>query len=777
MGKHFSFPEIPHLDENQLEKECEDNYAISISAETLQCLLIAVAKIITLKERTPEFEAKTKTMRWRIVLGHISKVLKLGFSLLKIARTNNHREGINQLAIQIFDVCVQALWLCLAEDEKIDNYVHNSFVEEKINYDRVNNFATEGQKKYVNEKFPEMFSSAGLDINKFEAKYKKNYTVDEMIKELKLSSKYHALYDVLGFHQTATTYRDLTSFYLEEKDGQYRPSLSQATAKPYYISGGCRFLLPLVREYVNLTFTGDEVKAEINEYFNQYEKWTDQLIEYTMFRPFNKKPSNATEQKMENNKNSSSLSSHKLIKKELVAPLKQIDFTMKSWFNDRIPEMLWALCLYHGLGRIHTLDLFRKIINLYMTKQDSSGEITFSGIALLDKQTKDEIFEIFRKTPHALMYLSNLKVIQNIPGIEEWPLEEINDKDAAWSFLAHAIFLGTDHQSQEATDCRWLRFACMVAVGKLHLQTKEQYDEIFGYPNIGDQRKVRPFIRSGELMFDATDGGNNSVDWTKDFWENCFKDTTCIPKEAQIPTQKLNPSMLDSKNLQFLFRRLSLSYMKTIPSTRADAKHEVAWGLALYAAGIVMQTVDSSDDDVLGLFSLRTVAEVAINLNYLIKRNDVELWLKFRDYGTGKAKQTLLKAEEDETPAHYIPVEQLRLISNEDKWQEFVNIGIGDWSGESLRDRAVKYDFKEIYDMYYEWPSSFSHGQWSAIRFLVFGNCINPLHRFHRTPKLPGMVRTVKYDLEILLNIILGMINSEYPPEGDGSKLELVKID
>lgn len=776
MSKHFSFPEIPKVTKIELEKAWDEDYAISIAIDTLRCLSIAMATIVSMDESNEDFNKNTSSVRWRMVLGHISKTIKLSFSVIDLANSKRHREGINQLALQIADVCIQGLWLSKTTDENIEIYISNSLVNEKENYDRMQKLGSEEQKKYINKHFPDMFKKAGLDINTFNPTYRERPTLDQMFDEIKLTSKHHAIYDVLGFHQNSTSYMDIMSFYIDEHESKYRASIDQDPPKPYYISGVCIFLCDLIKKYVDMTFTLPDVKEEFNQYFASYESWVNEFNEFTMLRPFNK-PVNIEEKAAKKGVIEANISAHKRLKKELITPFNQIDkLTFNSWFHDRMPDILWALCLLHGIGRAHSLDVFRKIIKIFMDKKDSFGEVTFSAIASLDKETRDKIFEVFKTTPNAITCLSNLKVVASIPGLDQWPLEEIKDSNKSWNFLAQSMFLGVDHQSQEATDCRWLKVACKVAAGKLHLGEKRHYEEIFYYPDFGDQTSVRPFIRASEISEGAMFEGNpeDQNTWMQSFWDQCFKNTECYPFEEPIPTQKIQPASLSPKVLRKLFYDMQRAYMKTIPNTRADAKHEVFWGLSLYATGLSMQILDSSDDDVLGVLGLRSVAESLINLNYLIKKNDPELWLRFRDYGVGKAKLTLLKAESDQDSPHYIDIKQLKLISNEDKWQEFVNIDLGDWSGENLRERAVNYGCKETYDNYYEWPSSFSHGQWSGIRCLVFGNCINPLHRFHRMPKPPGMIRTVRYDLEKLLNNVLELVVKEFPNENLSSSLNTV---
>lgn len=102
---------------------------------------------------------------------------------------------------------------------------------------------------------------------------------------------------------------------------------------------------------------------------------------------------------------------------------------------------------------------------------------------------------------------------------------------------------------------------------------------------------------------------------------------------------------------------------------------------------------------------------------------------------------------------------------NEDYWQEFMDIDLGNWAKLSLRDIAIAGGVKEVYDAHYDLLSAFVHGNWLAMKSVVFDNCLNPLHRFHRVPVAPkiGMGLVVR-DMSRLINRMLDDLSNMYPP-------------
>jgi hypothetical protein len=71
---------------------------------------------------------------------------------------------------------------------------------------------------------------------------------------------------------------------------------------------------------------------------------------------------------------------------------------------------------------------------------------------------------------------------------------------------------------------------------------------------------------------------------------------------------------------------------------------------------------------------------------------------------------------------------------------------------------------KDVYDAYYSWPSSYAHGQWCAVRDVVFTTCHNPLHRLHRIPRTaPRYEDGAENDLILLFNKVLDLLDDVYP--------------
>ena len=106
----------------------------------------------------------------------------------------------------------------------------------------------------------------------------------------------------------------------------------------------------------------------------------------------------------------------------------------------------------------------------------------------------------------------------------------------------------------------------------------------------------------------------------------------------------------------------------------------------------------------------------------------------------------------------------LEQLANEDMWQEFVPIDLGDWDKSNVRKKAEEAGIKDVYDAFYVWPSGFVHGHWGAVRDSVYDMCANPLHRFHRIPRPMRVdMDDVCFDAIDIMNRVLDLVDRAYP--------------
>jgi hypothetical protein len=467
-------------------------------------------------------------------------------------------------------------------------------------------------------------------------------------------------------------------------------------------------------------------------------------------------------------KSYSGIDAHKRQKKVLVPPLMAIPrVALQSWMNDRLPEMLWSALLISQLGRVRSLEGFRRVAAIVpkLPLEKRMVQPTLSGLAMLDEEILSQFLAAICADTESKSALRPLLLFDDLPAKQEWARAiGLTPVVEDWDPLKAAVLGVLDHQSQEATDCRWLRILFHALSGKLHLPTKELGREILEYPSFGLQQQVRPSIRSMEGMLDQF--AKTASAWPQSFWKQCLRDTPCDPRHTL--EAEWSPTIATTGRRICEVREALARHEKSrLDTTDIDAKHDATFGFGSYALAILDELVSIGNSTaILGRIGLRTLFECYVTLLHLKNRDDPTLWIAYRQYGAGQAKLAFLKLDDaatTPTPSSVDP-EILRQLANEDRWLEFVSIDLGHWAATDLRKLSEDAGVKPDYDRLYPWTSAFTHGNWAAVRNSCFDLCINPLHRLHRRLRSDtANLGDVVADACELVDKILDTIDSLYP--------------
>ena len=463
-------------------------------------------------------------------------------------------------------------------------------------------------------------------------------------------------------------------------------------------------------------------------------------------------------------KNRTPLSDHKRVGGQLLPPFASERMSEKlhlsSWMNERLPEMLWAVLIIDSVNRDYALVQFRRILNfIYKHEQrDQFHDLTHTGIAKLEKKLRAELIGYIVEPPEAARALCALRLFNALPAREDW-LQFLPSLEPRVDLLMDAVGSTLWHQSQEATDCRWLRLMANVIAGKF-FPLRETIEELLRYPNEGDQRAVRPSIRAIEIGLNLPDPPD--LTWSNTFWKEAWENTPCIVLGQQQHKFSIDETVT-RQAISRLCECLENHWQETHSTTAIDPKHDAIFGMAFYSLRILDEMMSIGiGTSVLGRLGLRTILEVRINLKYILSKDTSDLWKRWREYGAGQAKLNALKFDDSIEPPKHIDIESIEQIASEDIWEELLSVNIASWSGLDLRKISEKSGLKDIYDRHYSWTSGYSHGIWGAIRESCYQTCGNPLHRLHRYPERRSLQDTVD-DAAILVDEIIQHLDDTYP--------------
>lgn len=475
---------------------------------------------------------------------------------------------------------------------------------------------------------------------------------------------------------------------------------------------------------------------------------------------------------------STPLSGYKQEKKILTPPLATMpNMVLSSWTNDRMPDMIWAVLIrYKHPGNIGYAILRSILVWLQQNKGDSAIEgATHTNIAAFNPVLRKK-FITYIVEQAGTDALKSLILLKELPAYSVWKqaLGKVAiDPENSYDFMACAVSDVMFHQTQEATDIRWVKLMGTIISGKLKMPA-EMIEEYIEYPNKYDQKLVRPSIRSAEMTTEMSTSGIIKREWPEEFWKSMQVETVCIPeistKEEYI-VERYKKEVEDKKyfneTLPPIREALVYHALNTSTTTGIDSRHETVFGLALYASDIFIENVilkvggTSS-----GRVNARIILEAYLTLKYLLvkEKNGELLWDAYRGYGSGQASLIERKYHDDNFESQMVDINKVRDIANEDKWQEYVPINLGNWDASDLRKISIAVDEKDLYDKYYPYTSSFIHAGWGAVREASMQSCLNPLHRMHRIPmfSLPVML-SVNEDCRQMLNKIFGLVNQTYP--------------
>lgn len=454
----------------------------------------------------------------------------------------------------------------------------------------------------------------------------------------------------------------------------------------------------------------------------------------------------------------------------LQGPFKDLDnLQFSSWVEEALPELLWCALIITALPRRDGLACFRRILTQVAQHKDVLGRrrLEHSQLAELDEASFDLFFVEECKAASVAAALAPLLLLEELPDRAHWQRLLPAPGADGWKKMAYAVAQTFDHQSQAATDCRWFKITTAGALGNIVIppEMDERRRELNEYPDRGDMRSVRPSIRALEMSLRPGNFGEVRTDWMSDFWLEGWRKTECLPFNPDGEAQPIDHEQLFEQVVQ-LNEALTQHFIETVENTGVDAKHDGCFGLVFYIVHLLFFALKSTvGQTVPGRTILRSAVECHITLAYLVHHDNPTIWLQYRNYGAGQFKLAFLKRiNEDDVPS-FINTELLEELANHDRWLEFQDIKLGAWADRNLRAMAQEAKEKAFYDRYYDVLSGYVHGNWSAVLHSVFGQCLNPLHRFHRIPLPPRfLVDDAVPDLRKICNLALDKLAQMYPP-------------
>lgn len=450
---------------------------------------------------------------------------------------------------------------------------------------------------------------------------------------------------------------------------------------------------------------------------------------------------------MKEKKNVSSLSDHRVHKKRGIVATPFNDalgdkLTLSSWRENRMPEYLWLGLILMHYGRKEGIERAGRILLEISKSVKSLSQPKLSALLNLSADEQRTVYEIISKhiDKKVLAPLTVLYKNKSYPIFNEYFFISHLTFEGRINIISKAIKLYSPHQSNEATDLRFLALSLLLFNEKISFVSGSDMNTTLKalqeYSNTNHEddkmRLYRPTVRSME----GTGFTENNTEFTSKFWRDIGMITPCKPIRIDFDKNKEDYDEFIGecqKVLEYVFHSNKEKSLE-------EDKFDVIIGSINYALKIFEEINGKSlGNSILGRHGMRTIVEIFIILKYLLKKEEArpKIWEEYKLYGISKYKLILLKAREadlDKT-SHFIPPIVDALV-NEIVWEEFIDVDLKYFDKQNIREKSIEVGEKELFDLFYDYDSSFSHGLWGAIRECAMLHCNNADHRYHSVPDL-----------------------------------------
>ena len=468
----------------------------------------------------------------------------------------------------------------------------------------------------------------------------------------------------------------------------------------------------------------------------------------------------------------SKLSDHTFKKGKFITPINSLPMMQefedeKSWTYGRMPEYLWIGLLLKYYGREEGLRKSYGIISALHKLAPDLYTARLSQIIKLDTDIQKSFYDyiVCMGAKEALAPLTIYLTASRAPVFAECfycPEQSIDDRCEAIVQTMRDIM---DHQSNEATDIRFVALYFNQLSGKVHL-LKEQVDLLVAYPasKHSDEimRMARPTVRSLEMMILTF--ANTDSEYLKGFWRCVSEMTECNIFTVEFPEEKRNISAYMEK-LHEVFVYLSELFTVADP---LDEKMNVLFGIATYSYKRLKEIYEHHlFNSISGRSCVRVLIEDYIMMKYLVKNeaSHDNIWRDYQLYGMGLYKLVLARHRESgvSEEAHF-DEKYIEALVNEFKGEEFIDMDNKYFDKQNIRLKAESVGEKNLFGLYYDYDSSFEHGLWGAIRESSLLKCNNPAHKYHCVPDIEDETRmkSVLPDCIMVMNKTLSFLNELY---------------
>lgn len=461
----------------------------------------------------------------------------------------------------------------------------------------------------------------------------------------------------------------------------------------------------------------------------------------------------------------SGMEDHRQVGRVLQPPLAQLPLAPYSWVAELLPEMLWIDAILSGVSLNRAVGIAYRALDILdaYVPADCRQVLTgmMSSFALVPEADRPDARKALgRNMLYDLVFPQDfcnaLALYSQSPA--HWPLEDwfkVNriDCETGVRYLKVAVSRLWDPKSVHSTRCRMVPLARLIKHEKMVFSSSLTIVELLPrYPDglsEDDQRRAEAECRA---MFGAVTlaSRRETPEWVRYFWRHSFEISACEISEEHPDGVPVGMEMIEQVigNVEDLISRSRDLIEQAAQRIKLDIydlhRDEVLFGLLsrqhrLFSA--LSSDIPLWTPDLGGMF-LRAMADTLITMKWLAKKNDSMLFAKFKEFSLGRQKLLKLHVEalsDEMSGALHDWEADLAENINEEIWEELLPIDLGaTFARVDMRSMAREVGLRDLYNLIFAPASAQLHGDWVSLKSFHLQHCRNPLHRFHRLPRLTG---------------------------------------
>ena len=349
-----------------------------------------------------------------------------------------------------------------------------------------------------------------------------------------------------------------------------------------------------------------------------------------------------------------------------------------NWNDVQMPEFLWIALIFQAFGEKESIKRLRSIAEQWPNVSQLNNRAvqpgSLSAIAGLNCNARTNLLAKIYHEVGTKSILAPLCHLAGLPARDDWiSIFGEEERVEHWYALGDAIQACSMADSDRTTDICWFIDTVSMISGQITAPSSIQEDFVAmraAYPE--NRERVGGLFRCSVGNMRVIPTG-----WPTTFWKKVYRKLS--PVSAPPEQQYLTDNDLGAAyHLASLVGVLAGHYWQTRKGSD-DRIHETAFGIALSAATLAYEVVELRvQTRFCGLATLRTVTECAINLSFLARSNNLDLWTRFRQYGSGQAHLISVKLDSSLASAHCIDASWINAFLQEEQSKHFIDIDLGD---------------------------------------------------------------------------------------------------